>query len=141
MAHKMMIEPKTFWQKLLIFWQTKNHSSKIYDMALLLAVGIFTNHIVYKEELEEARLLLYKKLKDDSSVNQITEYIEMKLAEYSQNEEAWHRDRKKVLEMIQKDEDLYGYLLNIYEADETIDKEEIAFEELLKHSLYHASDS
>jgi hypothetical protein len=135
MAQKTTIAPKNTWQKLLIYWHTKNHHGDIYDIAKILAVGIYTNQAVYEEELEEARALLHGKLHDSGSVNEVMEYIEMKLANYAEDRDTWHRDQRDVREMIEKDEELYGYLLSIFEADDSIDTEESRFEASLKKAL------
>lgn len=135
MAHETTITPKSLWEKLLIFWHTKNHSSEIYDIALILAVAIFTNKKIYEEELSEARHLLMERLHHADDVDTVMEYIEMKLAEYCESLDAWHHDQQKVRELISRDEDLYSYLLSIFEADENIDKEESGFETSLKKML------
>ena len=135
MAHETTIPPKSSWQKLLIYWRTKNLSTEVYDIALILAVAIFTNKKVYEEELEEARIQLYGRLKSEGAVNEVMEYIEMKLAAYTQSLEEWHKDQQKVRELLEKDQSLYAYLLSIFEADESIDDEESSFEESLKRAL------
>jgi hypothetical protein len=135
MAHEAFITPKRLWERLLIYWHTKNHSAEVYDIALILSVAIFTNQKIYEEELMEARLLLQERLKDPSSVDEVMGYIEMKLSNYIKSMDAWHKDQKKVREMLEKDQDLYAYLLNIFEADDSIDDEESGFENSLKKAL------
>lgn len=135
MAQKTTVAPKTIWQKLLIYWNTKNHRAEVYDIALILAVSIFTNNAVYEEELTEARALLFGKLRDPASVKEVMGYIEMKLSCYAQDRDAWHRDQKRVREMIEKDEGLYTYMLSIFEADDNIDSEESGFEASLRKAL------
>jgi hypothetical protein len=135
MAHEASITPKKLWERLLIYWHTKNHSAEVYDIALILSVAIFTNQKIYEEELMEARLLLQELLHEHSSINQVMEYIEMKLSGYVANMDSWYEDQQKVREMILKDQELYTYLLNIFEADEHFDDEESSFEESLKKAL------
>lgn len=135
MAQKTTVAPKNTWQKLLIYWHTKNHHTTIYDLAKILAVGIYTNRVIYREELEEARTLLREKLRDSESVEEVMGYIEMKLACYTENRDTWHTDQKTVRKMIEKDEELYGYMLSIFEADHSIDEEEVRFEASLKKAL------
>jgi hypothetical protein len=135
MAHETTIAPKTLWKKILIYWHTKNHSRKIYDIALILAVAIFTNRKIYLEELEEARHLLLEHLRNADDVDNVMEYVEMKLASYVEARDAWHEDQKTVRVLIEKDEELYAYLLSIFEADEMIDAAESLFEESLKKAL------
>jgi hypothetical protein len=135
MAHETTLPPKKGWQKLLIYWNTKNFSNEIYDIALILAVGIFTNKTIYEEELAQARTLLLEKLKDADSVDSVMEYVEMKLADYVADIAAWHEDQQKVRHLIEKDEELYAYLLSIYEADALIDDAESGFEDSLKKTL------
>ncbi|MDX1295106.1 MAG: hypothetical protein R3302_02495 [Sulfurimonadaceae bacterium] len=83
----------------------------------------------------EARVLLQERLQDPSSVDEVMGYIEMKLSGYINDMDAWHNDQKKVREMLEKDQDLYAYLLNIFEADDSIDDEESGFENSLKKAL------
>lgn len=135
MAHEASIAPKQLWERLLIYWHTKNHSAEVYDIALILSVAIFTNQKVYDEELMEARLLLQERLREPSSVDEVMEYIELKLSTYIANKDAWHKDQKRVRDLLEKDQDLYAYLLNIFEADDTIDDEESGFENSLKKAL------
>lgn len=135
MAHETTIAPKNVWEKLLIFWRTKNHSSRIYDIALILAVAIYTNKRVYEEELREARRQLSGCVESQEEVENIMEYIEMKLDAYHSDAELWHRDQRKVRDLVGKDEELYAYLLSIFEADDSIDDEESGFESSLKKML------
>jgi hypothetical protein len=135
MAHETTIAPKSSWQKLLIYWRTKNLSTEVYDIALILAVAIFTNKKIYEEELEEAKMQLQKRLRDAGAVDEVMQYIEMKLACYAHSIETWHKDQQRVRELIEKDEELYGYLLSIFEADALIDDEESGFETSLKKAL------
>jgi hypothetical protein len=135
MAHETTIAPKNVWEKLLIFWRTKNHSSRIYDIALILAVAIYTNKRIYEEELREARRQLSGCVESQEEVENIMEYIEMKLDAYRGDAELWHRDQRKVRDLVGKDEELYAYLLSIFEADDSIDDEESGFESSLKKML------
>lgn len=135
MARETTLTPKKSWQKLLIYWHTKNHSTKVYDIARILAVSIFTNKTIYEEELEQAQRLLFETLQDEDSVKEVMAYIEMKLADYASDIQRWHDDQKVVRTLIQNDEELYSYMLEIFEADAMIDLEEAGFEDSLKKSM------
>ncbi len=135
MAHETTIAPKKTWQKLLIYWHTKNHSTKAYDIATILAVAIFTNKKIYEEELSEARKLLHQQTNDPVAVDELMEFIEMRLSEYQETVDAWHEDQQKVRMLIEANQELYAHLRTIFEADESIDSEESDFEASLKKTL------
>jgi len=127
MAHEITIAPKTRWEKLMIFWRMKNFSAACYDIALILAVAIFTNRKIYEEELAEARSLLREKV-DEEGVEDLMAYIEMKLENYVASVDVWHEDQQRVRTMIERDEELYAYFLDIFEADACFDAHESDFE-------------
>lgn len=135
MATEANIEPKNTWQKLLIYWRTKNFSKQVYDIALILAVAIYTNRKIYEEELEQARLTLEELLKDEDSAKEIMHYIEMKVVQYAEDEQLWHYDQRKIRDLITQNEELYAFLLTIFEADNNLDEEEMLFEASLKTAL------
>lgn len=129
------IVPKSGWEKLLIYWHTKNHTRRIYEIALLIAAAIYTNHHIYEEEMEEAHRILVRLLKDESSVEEVMQYIELKLLRYLDNEQSWHDDLKMCRQLLKEEEELYAYCLNIFEADHKIDVEELELEQSLKKML------
>ena len=135
MATKATIQPKKTWQKLLIYWRTKNFSRQVYDIALILAVAIYTNREIYEEELQQARLTLEELLKDQDSADEIMDYIEMKVLQYTNDEMLWQKDQQKIRKLVEKDEDLYTFLLDIFEADDKVDEEEMLFETSLKTAM------
>ncbi|MEA3374299.1 MAG: hypothetical protein U9Q62_11505 [Campylobacterota bacterium] len=135
MPTETYIAPKKILEKLLIYWRTKNYARQTYDIALIIAVAIYTNKNIYEEEMEAAKQMLYEHLNHDDSVEKIMDYIELKLLHYLQDDELWYEDLRTCRALIKKDEELYLYFLNIFEADEKIDDEEIAFESSLKKML------
>jgi hypothetical protein len=135
MATEVTIAPKTVWEKLLIYWHTKNHTRHMYDVALIIATAIYTNHKIYAEELEEADRILHGYLNDDHSIAEIMEYIQMKVASYVSNEANWYKDIDTCRKMVGKDQQLFTHFLEIFEADHVIDEEEGAFIESIKVML------
>jgi len=136
MATETDLEEKSSWRKLLIYWNTKNYSKHIYDIALIIAVAIFTNRKVYEEELKEARKLLSKELlKEKDDIDEIMHYIEMRLSEFDKDEREWYNAAKQVKDIIKQDEALYRYCIDIFESDEQLDHEEEHFEHSLRELL------
>ncbi len=135
MAKEVTIAPKTIWEKLLIHWHTKNHSQQIYDIALIIATAIYTNHKIYAEEMAEAHRILESHLKDENSIAEIMEYIQMKLLCYMDKEAEWYKDLAKCRELIKKDQALFEHFLNIFESDHTIEQDEEDFIESIKVML------
>lgn len=136
MATKMTLPEKSIWRRLLIYWHTKNFSQKTYDIALIIAVAVFTNHNIYKEELKEARRLLSDILVDDESgIDEIIHYIELRLLEFKNDDSEYTNATKQVKTLIKQDEQLYRYCIDIFESDELLDSEEQDFEHALKRLL------
>lgn len=135
MATETALKPKKMWQKLLIYWHTKDFSNKTYDIALIMAVAIYTNHKIYKEELQEAHVMLNELLQNEESAMSIMKYIEMKLLQYTEDEKLWRKEQNIVREIIKKNEEFYTYLINIFEADNKLDEEEKLFETSIRTSF------
>ena len=135
MATEVTIAPKSIWEKLLIYWHTKNHTRRMYDVALIIATAIYTNHRVYAEELEEAYRILRSYLGNDHSIAEIMDYIHMKVAGYVSNEADWFKDLDTCRKMIRNEQQLFVHFLRIFEADHLIDEEEQAFIDSIKVML------
>lgn len=135
MQKERTIEPKKIWQKLLIYWHTKNYTKQTYDIALIIAAAIYTDRKIYEEELLQAKRMLQGHLNHEASVQKVMDYIELKLSRYVEDEELWYQDLQTCRTFIQKNEELYIYFIDIFEADENLDEEEIAFETSLRKTL------
>lgn len=134
MSEKIKLKDRNFLEKLIIHWHTRNYGRKLNNIALLLAVAIFTNKAVYSEELDSAKSILNDMLLDEKSVNNIMEFILLKLKNYEKDNTAWLEDKLKVKQMILKDEELFSYLDTIFESDH-YDSCERIFLNSLKESL------
>ncbi len=135
MPTETTITPKKILEKLLIYWHTKNYSQRTYDIALIIAVAIYTNDKIYEKELHEAKRLLYEYLNHEASAEEIMDYIELKLSLYIQDREQWYKDLRTCRDLIKAHEELYAYFLEIFEADQNIDDEEMEFEASLRKML------
>lgn len=135
MPTETLIMPKKIWEKLLIYWQTKNFSNHTYDIALILAAAIYTDNKIYEEELRQARRILHKHLNHEGSVEDIMDYIELKLTLYDKDKSQWYQDIQACRNLIKADQQLYTHFLDIFEADEHIDEKETEFEVSLKKML------
>ncbi len=136
MTNEMILPEKSSWRKLLIYWHTKNFSQKTYDIALIIAVAVFTDRKIYEAELKEARKLIGEILVDDESgVDEIMHYIEMRLLEFKSDEAEYANATKQVKTFIKRDEQLYRYCIDIFESDEHLDTTEQHFEQTLKKLL------
>jgi len=129
------IDPASFLEKCYIYWKTRDYGRKIEHIALLLSVAIYTNRKIYEEELASAHAQLMTLLEDEDDVNNVLEYIKMKLGTYQSDNKKWMQDRKKAFDLITKNEDLYGHLIDIFHSDKKFDATEELFEKALKHLL------
>lgn len=136
MATETEIPQKSSWHRLLVYWQTKNHPKRLYDIALIIAVAVYTNRKIYKEELETARKLIKESYdEDEDAIEEIMHYIEMRLSEFAHDERSWDDAAKQVKTLIKNDENLYRYCIDIFESDEHLDREERQFERSLRRLL------
>lgn len=136
MATEKEILETSGWHKLLVYWQTKNHPKAIYDIALIIAVAIYTNRKIYEEELAAARRLLVEHFEEDpDGIEEIMRYVQMHLFEYLKDRQKWYDDAKEVKGLIRRDEQLYRYCIDIFESDSRLDLEESAFEGSLRRLL------
>lgn len=134
MAKETTVRPRTFLEKLLILWQTKNHSKRTYDIALILAVAIYMNKHIFKEEINSASEILDALLVNGGS-EEVMEYIRMKLCDYQNESPTWQKDVASVMNMILEDEELFSYVDDIFHSDNKLDPEERSFIAALKHAL------
>ena len=71
--------------------------------------------------------------KDD--VENVMEYIKMKVGAYQEDNTAWMRDRQEAFHLVVKDEELYSCMIDIFKSDENFDESEELFESALKRLL------
>lgn len=138
MPTETLITPKKIWEKLLIYWQTKNLSKHTYDIALIIAVAIYTDDKIYEEELHQARHMFHERLKHKGSVDDVMDYIEHKLFVYTEDKSQWNQDLQTCRNLIKTNQELYVYILDIFTADEYIDEKEAAFEVSIKKMLMNS---
>lgn len=135
MPTETKIDPTSFLKKCYIYWKTRDYGRKIEHIALLLSVAVYMNTKIYEEELQIAQEQLMLLLKDEDDVNNVLEYIKMKLGAYQSDKKIWELDKQAAFDLIAKNEDLYGYLIDIFHADKTFDPPEELFEKALKRLL------
>ena len=135
MPTETTVNTTSFLGKCYIHWKTRNYGHKMEYISLLLSVAIYMNKKIYEEELKSAHDYLFNLLHDEDDVNNIMQYIKMKLGTYQDDEEAWIHDRQRAFHLILEDEDLYGCMTDIFNSDESFDESEEIFEEALKRLL------
>jgi len=135
MPTEKTLEPLSFLEKCYVYWKTKNYGLKIEHIALLLSVAIFMNHKIYEEELESARKYLLSLLKDEGDVENVMEFIQMKLLTYQKDRQAWLEEKEKAFNLIVNDEELYGFMIDVFHSDESFSEDEQLFEATLKRLL------
>lgn len=104
-------------------------------IALMLSVAIFMNKKIYEEELKSAHDHLMKLMENEDDVSNVMNYVKMQLGTYQENNEAWIKSRQEAFNLIVQDEDLYGYMTDIFHSDDSFDENEKIFEEALKRLL------
>ena len=113
----------------------KQRRKELDDLARLLAVAIYTDYKVKKDEVDEARHLIDE---DDSLDGSEKEYVKKKIEELlqlypNQNWKFLH-DRDEVFDTIIKTNNIkYAkYAIDIFEADHEISQEESVIIEKIK---------
>ena len=130
------IDTTSFLTKCYIHWKTRNYGRKVEHIALLLAVAIYMNKNIYEEELESANDFLLKIMHDEKDdVENVMDYVKMKLGLYQEDNSAWMKDRQEAFHLIVKDEELYTCMIDIFHSDESFDENEELFEAALKRLL------
>lgn len=135
MPTQVDIAPHSFFEKCCIHWKTRNYGRKIEHIALMLSVAIFMNKKVYEEELKSAHEHLVKLMDNEDDINNVMAYVKMQLAAYQENNEAWMKNRQEAFNLIMQDEDLYGFMIDIFNSDDSFDESEELFEKALKRLL------
>jgi len=134
-AVETKIDPSSFLEKCYIYWKTRNYGRRIEAISVLLAVAIYINKNIYEEELRSANQHLLKIMKNHEDVDNVMSYIKMKLGSYQEDNELWLHDRQDTFNRIIKDEELYGCMSDVFNADNNFDESEQLFEEALKRLL------
>ncbi len=129
------IDHTSFLGKCYIHWKTRNYGRKIEAISLLLSVAIYMNKKVYEEELSSASAYLQKLMDNIDDVENVMAYVKMKLSSYQEDNTIWMKDRQEAFNLIIKNEDLYGCMIDIFNSDDSFDENEKLFEEALKRLL------
>ncbi len=135
MPTETTVENTSFLGKCYIHWKTKHYGQKIEHISLMLAVAIYMNKKIYQEELDSAATYLSTILDSESDIDNVMEYVKMKLASYQEDNEVWMKDRQAAFNLIIKNEELYGCMSDIFNSDDSFDESEALFEEALKRLL------
>jgi len=93
------------------------------------------NKKIYEEELKSASAYLLTLMQDQDDVDNVMNYVKMKLGSYQEDNSAWLEDRQEAFNLILKNEDLYGCMIDIFNSDDSFDESEELFEEALKRLL------
>ena len=135
MPTETTIESTSFLGKCYIHWKTRDYGKRIEHISLMLSVAIYMNKKIYEEELKSAAEYLFTLLNNENDVNNVMEYIKMKLGSYQENDQTWIEDRQRAFNLIIHDENLYGCMRDIFNSDNSFDENEKLFEETLKRLL------
>ncbi|PHR54791.1 MAG: hypothetical protein COA44_12225 [Arcobacter sp.] len=135
MPTETTIDHTSFLGKCYIHWKTRNYGQKIEAVSLLLAVAIYMNKKIYEEELRSASRYLLKLMDNTEDVDNVMQYVKMKLNSYQEDNEAWLKDRQEAFHLIIKNNELYGCMSDIFNSDDSFDESEELFEEALKRLL------
>ncbi len=93
------------------------------------------NKKIYEEELKSASRYLLNLMEHPADVENVMEYVKMKLNAYQEDNESWLEDRQEAFNLIIKNEELYDCMSDIFNSDESFDESEEIFEEALKRLL------
>jgi hypothetical protein len=137
MAKETTLRPRNVLEKLLILWQTKNHSKHTYEIAMIMAVAIYMNRHIFQEEINCASDILKTFLVNGGS-DEVMDFIRMKLCDYQKDGNSWQEDMEAAKALILEDEELFGYADEIFHADDRLDPEERMFITSLKDALNNA---
>jgi len=129
------IDSTSFLGKCYIHWKTRNYGRKIEAVSLLLAVAIYMNKKIYEEELRSASNYLLDLMENTEDVDNVMQYVKMKLSSYQEDNQTWLEDRQEAFNLIIKNNDLYGCMSDIFNSDNSFDENEEIFEEALKRLL------
>lgn len=135
MPTETKIDTTSFLGKCYIHWKTRDYGKKIEHISLMLSVAIYMNKRIYEEELESAASYLGTLLDEEDDIDNVMEYVKMKLGSYQEDNETWMQDRQEAFNLIIKNEDLYSCMSDIFNSDESFDESEELFEEALKRLL------
>ena len=135
MPTETIIDSTSFLEKCFIHWKTRNYGRKIEAISLLLSVAIYMNKKVYEEELKSASVYLLNLMDNKVDVENVMEYVKMKLGSYQENNQAWLKDRQEAFNLIIKNEELYSCMSDIFNSDDSFDENEELFEKALKRLL------
>ena len=135
MPTKVNLETKSFFQKLFIYWNTKDYGHKLENIALILSVAIYMNNDIFQEELETAHEHIFALLNDANDAENIMEYIKLQVQGYQTDQQKWVQDRQKAHKLIVNDQDLYLYMIDVFKSDENFSDREETFEDFIKRSL------
>jgi len=129
------INHTSFLGKCYIHWKTRNYGRRIESISLLLAVAIYMNKKIYEEELRSASRYLLTLMSDTEDVDNVMQYVKMKLSSYQEDNQTWLEDRQEAFNLIIKNNDLYSCMSDIFNSDDSFDENEELFEEALKRLL------
>ncbi len=135
MPTEIALNGVSFLEKCYIHWKTKTYGQKIEHVALILAVAIYMNKKIYQEELNSASACLSSIVGAEEDIDNIMEYIKMKLNSYQDDNEIWLADRQEAFNLIKEDENLYACMSDVFNSDGNMDESEKLFEETLKRLL------
>lgn len=137
---------KNILQKLLLYWETRGLNDRLERIIVVLAVSMYYDRVIYEEEVEKAREILQKLIKNENKASVVYERVRLKVNEYIEDEALFKEDTERFIRYIVDDIQLYSMAKDIFEADNTNQKEEQELEELIKRAYddeykYKTSDS
>jgi len=123
---------KSFFEKLLIYWSTRDLCHEEEVLVTILSVAIYFDKEIFPEELEKAREILHERIKGDGHIDILMDKIKLRLYEYTKDYEIYMQDREKAFHFVGDDIQLYRIMRDIFEADGGVKESELMAEELVK---------
>lgn len=137
---------KNVIQKLILLWETRGLTEETERLITVISVAIYYDRVVYEEEIEKSKEILFERIKNRHKRELIYERIRVKLDEYITDEELFKEDVQKAVRYIVDDIQLYSIAKDIFEADGSNALEEQELEKRIKdeydkHYTYKNSGS
>lgn len=108
---------KSIFERVLIAWRSREFSHKSLNLIKILAVSIYYDKLIYKEELDRSLEILKKHIKQEEIVELFMDKIKLKLNSYIKDYRNYLADRDLVFKIVANDIELYGIMVEVFESD------------------------
>lgn len=126
-----LITQKSLFEKILVFWKTREVGYKTEQLLKILPVAIYADRQISPKELQKAKDILAEHIKDSEEIEALLDRIELTLVRYIKDYNEYLSDKQNVLEIITHDIQLYGVMKDIFNSDGNFDNEEKKMEFLV----------